>query len=150
MSVWEKLFSKITFKDYPDNTTPVDAINLNKMTDAIDGIDDRVVELKNETDVINTSLENINTDLSTLNSKIQLRTVSTTRVSDTYPSVIQVYLPNAKNKAIFITPGTGNTVNIPYITRIDKADNTINIAFSENLQADTTYYLDLLIISKNA
>lgn len=45
MSVWEKLFSKITFKNYPDTSTPINAVNLNKMTDAIDGIDDRVVEL---------------------------------------------------------------------------------------------------------
>ena len=58
-----------------------------------------------------------------------------------------MYVPNAKNKAIFITHGTGNTVNVPYITRIDKADNAINIVFAENLVADTTYYLDLLIIS---
>lgn len=45
MAIWEKLFSKITFKDYPDTSTPLNATNLNKMTDAIDGIDDRVVEL---------------------------------------------------------------------------------------------------------
>lgn len=45
MAIWEKLFSKITFKDYPDTSTPLNADNLNKMTDAIDGIDDRVVEL---------------------------------------------------------------------------------------------------------
>lgn len=45
MAIWEKLFSKITFKNYPDTSTPVNADNLNKMTDAIDGIDDRVVEL---------------------------------------------------------------------------------------------------------
>lgn len=46
MAIWEKLFSKITFKDYPDTSTPLNATNLNKMTDAIDGIDNRVVELK--------------------------------------------------------------------------------------------------------
>ena len=45
MAIWEKLFSKITFKNYPDTSTPVNADNLNKMSDAIDGIDDRVVEL---------------------------------------------------------------------------------------------------------
>lgn len=45
MAIWEKLFSKITFKDYPDTSTSLNADNLNKMTDAIDGIDDRVVEL---------------------------------------------------------------------------------------------------------
>lgn len=45
MAIWKKLFSKITFKDYPDTSTPLNADNLNKMTDAIDGIDDRVVEL---------------------------------------------------------------------------------------------------------
>jgi hypothetical protein len=45
MAIWEKLFSKITFKNYPDTSTPINADNLNKMTDAIDGIDDRVVEL---------------------------------------------------------------------------------------------------------
>ena len=45
MAIWEKLFSKITFKNYPNTSTPINADNLNKMTDAIDGIDDRVVEL---------------------------------------------------------------------------------------------------------
>lgn len=53
MAIWEKLFSKITFKNYPDTSTPVNADNLNKMSDAIDGIDDRVVELNsNLTDYI--------------------------------------------------------------------------------------------------
>lgn len=45
MAIWQKLFNKITFKDYPDISTPLNATNLNAMTDAIDGLDDRVVEL---------------------------------------------------------------------------------------------------------
>ena len=45
MAIWKKLFSKIIFKNYPDTSTPINADNLNKMTDAIDGIDNRVVEL---------------------------------------------------------------------------------------------------------
>lgn len=45
MAIWEKLFSKITFKDYPDTSTPLNASNMNALSDAIDGIDDRVVEL---------------------------------------------------------------------------------------------------------
>ena len=54
MAIWKKLFSKITFKDYPDTSTPLNADNLNKMTDAIDGIDDRVVELNSN---FNNSIE---------------------------------------------------------------------------------------------
>lgn len=50
MAIWEKLFSKIIFEDYPDTSTPLNATNLNKMTDAIDGIDDRVVELNSNLD----------------------------------------------------------------------------------------------------
>lgn len=53
MAIWEKLFSKITFKDYPDTSTPLNATNLNKMTDAIDRIDDRVVELNSNLDLLN-------------------------------------------------------------------------------------------------
>ena len=45
MAILEKLFNKIIFKDYPDTSTPLNADNLNKMSNAIDGIDDRVVEL---------------------------------------------------------------------------------------------------------
>ena len=58
MAIWEKLFSKITFKDYPDTSTPLNATNLNAMTDAIDGIDGRVVEL-------NSNLEQTNSNLTT-------------------------------------------------------------------------------------
>lgn len=45
MAIWQKLFNKITFKDYPDVSTPLNATNLNAMTDAIDRLDDRIVEL---------------------------------------------------------------------------------------------------------
>lgn len=48
MAIWEKLFSKITFKDYPDTSTPLNASNMNALSDAIDGIDDRVVELNSK------------------------------------------------------------------------------------------------------
>lgn len=45
MAIWEKLFSKITFKDYPDTSTPLNANNLNAMTSVIDGLDDRVLSI---------------------------------------------------------------------------------------------------------
>lgn len=45
MAIWQKLFNKITFKDYPDTSTPLNANNLNAITNAIDELDDRVVEL---------------------------------------------------------------------------------------------------------
>lgn len=48
MNIWQKIFSKITFKDYPDVSTPINATNLNVMTNAIDGLDDRVVESRND------------------------------------------------------------------------------------------------------
>lgn len=67
MAIWKKLFSKITFKDYPDTSTPINANNLNKMTDAIDGIDNRVVEL-------NSNLEQTNIDLANV---IKLQSVTT-------------------------------------------------------------------------
>ena len=60
MAIWEKLFNKITFKNYPDTSTPLNADNLNKMSDAIDGIDDRVVELNsNLAKKVNTNHPNI-------------------------------------------------------------------------------------------
>ena len=48
MAIWEKLFSKIIFKDYPDTSTPLNASNMNALSDAIDGIDNRVVELNSK------------------------------------------------------------------------------------------------------
>lgn len=59
MALLEKLFSKITFKNYPDTSTPIDADNLNKMTDAIDGIDDRVVDIGDNLDKWNIPNTNI-------------------------------------------------------------------------------------------
>lgn len=45
MSIWTKLFNKITFKDYPDTTTPLNATNLNTLSNGIDGLDDRVLTM---------------------------------------------------------------------------------------------------------
>ena len=53
MAIWEKLFSKITFKNYPDTSTPLNASNMNALSDAIDGIDDRVVELNSNLEQTN-------------------------------------------------------------------------------------------------
>lgn len=61
MAIWEKLFSKIIFKDYPNTSTPLNADNLNKMTDAIDGIDNRVVELNSKLSTKQDSTTAINT-----------------------------------------------------------------------------------------
>lgn len=93
---------------------------------------------------LNSNLEQTNANLGGL--KFKLQKVSGTRDSDQFPTIIQVYVADAKNKAIFITPATGNTAYLPYITNIDKSENAINIIFAEALQANTTYYIDLLII----
>ena len=53
MAIWEKLFSKIIFKDYPDTSTPLNASNMNTLSDAIDGIDNRVVELNSNLEIYN-------------------------------------------------------------------------------------------------
>lgn len=63
MAIWEKLFNKITFKDYPDTTTPLNASNMNTLSNAIDGIDDRVVELNSNLEQTNSNLETTNADV---------------------------------------------------------------------------------------
>ena len=96
--------------------------------------------------MLNSDLAQTNLNLNGLS--FYLQQVSKTRSSDTYPQVIQVAVADAQNKIIFITQGTGNTVNIPHINRVDKYENVINITFAEELKADTIYYLDLLIVAK--
>lgn len=59
MAIWEKLFRKIIFKDYPDTSTPLNASNMNALSDAIDGIDDRVVELNSNLEKWNIPSKNI-------------------------------------------------------------------------------------------
>ena len=76
MAIWEKLFSKITFKDYPDTSTPLNASNMNALSDAIDGIDDRVVEL-------NSNLENKQNKLSYKYKTIELTLPSKASTSGT-------------------------------------------------------------------
>lgn len=96
MAIWEKLFSKIAFKNYPDTSTPLNATNLNKMTDAIDGIDDRVVEL--------------NSNLNTTNSN--LNTVSNKWVSNGIINrdIVRVQLPNNSSCLVSIHGGNGNSL----------------------------------------
>lgn len=104
----------------------------------------KATTLSTEVKELNSNLEQTNSKLGGLAFKSQK--VAKTRSGDQYPQVIQVVVANAKNKAIFITPDTGNTAEVPNIVRIDRYENTINIVFNEALQANTTYYLDMLII----
>ena len=48
MSIWSKLFSNFQWQNRPSTATPLGKINLQKLNDAIDGIDDRVVSLKDD------------------------------------------------------------------------------------------------------
>jgi hypothetical protein len=106
MAIWEKLFSKIIFKDYPDTSTPLNASNMNALSDAIDGIDNRVIEL-------NSNLEQTNIDLANV---IKLQSVTTSHQQyETIKASLQriarvIKGINTNGKKIIITSITG----VPY------------------------------------
>ena len=136
MAIWEKLFSKITFKNYPDTSTPINADNLNKMTDAIDGLDDRVVELNDSVNVISSDLTNKSHlynytltpgDTLKLNLGIGTYLISLTHVASIY----------SRYDAIIRTFNTAE----PYITEITPRAANSNIVLS--------YYVQKLVITNN-
>lgn len=64
----EKLYKRTYWKNAPDKTTPVNAVNLDNIEAGIDGLDDRVIELKSDL----SQLDNVvvtNIDLSNVTKK---------------------------------------------------------------------------------
>lgn len=45
---WVKAFANFIWKNFPSVETPLNATNLNKLNNAIDTIDDRVISLEND------------------------------------------------------------------------------------------------------
>lgn len=65
MATWNKLFSNFAWKNRPDTSTPLGQTLLNRLNNAINGIDDRVVTLNTEkasTDDLNGSIVNVRLD----------------------------------------------------------------------------------------
>lgn len=65
MATWSKLFTNFAWKNRPDTSTPLGQTLLNRLNNAINGIDDRVVTLNAEkasTDDLNGSIVNVRLD----------------------------------------------------------------------------------------
>lgn len=56
-----KIYSKINFLNRPSKKTPLNAANLNKMDEAIDGLDNRVVDMNDELAVERARIDNLQT-----------------------------------------------------------------------------------------
>ena len=65
MATWSKLFTNFAWKNRPDTSTPLGQTLLNRLNNAINGIDDRVVALNKEkasTEDLNGSIVNVRLD----------------------------------------------------------------------------------------
>ena len=78
---------KITFKDYPDTTTPLNANNLNQMQT---NIENAIEENKTSIEDIESNITNIENDITTINSNIESLETGETNL-DTRVTTIERY-----------------------------------------------------------
>ena len=103
----EKIYSPINWKDYPDESTPIDAENLNKMDSAIEELDNRVVELSKQSDTY-AKKEEIAETYATKEELAGISETVTEIATEVSKGKADVILANVSGESIHLTDSTDN------------------------------------------
>ena len=115
MATWTKLFSNFAWKNRPDTSTPLGQTLLNRLNNAINGIDDRVVTLNAEkasTDDLNGSIVNVRLDEKTGIFTFTRFDGTTFTINTALEEVVTNFRYDYQTQSLVLTLADGTTQNI--------------------------------------
>lgn len=115
MATWTKLFSNFAWKNRPDTSTPLGQTLLNRLNNAINGIDDRVVTLNAEkasTDDLNSSIVNVRLDEKTGIFTFTRFDGTTFTVNTALEEVVTNFRYDYQTQSLVLTLADGTTQNV--------------------------------------
>ena len=115
MATWTKLFSNFAWKNRPDTSTPLGQTLLNRLNNAINGIDDRVVTLNAEkasTNDLNGSIVNVRLDEKTGIFTFTRFDGTTFTVNTALEEVVTNFRYDYQAQSLVLTLADGTTQNI--------------------------------------
>lgn len=115
MATWSKLFSNFIWKNRPDTSTPLGQTFLNRLNNAINGIDDRVVTLNAEkasTDDLNGSIVNVRLDEKTGIFTFTRFDGTTFTINTALEEVVTNFVYDYATQSLVLTLADGTTQNI--------------------------------------
>lgn len=115
MATWSKLFSNFAWKNRPDTSTPLGQTLLNRLNNAINGIDDRVVTLNAEkasTDDLNSSIVNVRLDEKTGIFTFTRFDGTTFTINTALEEVVTNFRYDYQTQSLVLTLADGTTQNI--------------------------------------
>ena len=115
MATWTKLFSNFAWKNRPDTSTPLGQTLLNRLNNAINGIDDRVVTLNAEkasTDDLNGSIVNVRLDEKTGVFTFTRFDGTTFTINTALEEVVTNFRYDYQTQSLVLTLADGTTQNI--------------------------------------
>ena len=115
MATWSKLFSNFAWKNRPDTSTPLGRTLLNRLNNAINGIDDRVITLNAEkasTDDLNGSIVNVRLDEKTGIFTFTRFDGTTFTINTALEEVVTNFRYDYQTQSLVLTLADGTTQNI--------------------------------------
>ena len=115
MATWTKLFSNFAWKNRPDTSTPLGQTLLNRLNNAINGIDDRVVTLNAEkasTNDLNGSIVNVRLDEKTGVFTFTRFDGTTFTINTALEEVVTNFRYDYQTQSLVLTLADGTTQNI--------------------------------------
>lgn len=115
MATWSKLFTNFAWKNRPDTSTPLGQTLLNRLNNAINGIDDRVVTLNSEkasTEDLNGSIVNVRLDEKTGIFTFTRFDGTTFTINTALEEVVTNFVYDYTTQSLVLTLADGTTQNI--------------------------------------
>lgn len=115
MATWSKLFTNFAWKNRPDTSTPLGQTLLNRLNNAINGIDDRVVTLNAEkasTDDLNGSIVNVSLNSSTGIFTFTRFDGTTFTINTALEEVVTNFVYDYATQSLVLTLADGTTQNV--------------------------------------
>lgn len=115
MATWSKLFTNFAWKNRPDTSTPLGQTLLNRLNNAINGIDDRVVTLNTEkasTDDLSGSIVNVSLNSSTGVFTFTRFDGTTFTINTALEEVVTNFVYDYATQSLVLTLADGTTQNI--------------------------------------
>ena len=115
MATWSKLFSNFAWKNRPDTSTPLGQTLLNRLNNAINGIDDRVITLNAEkasTDDLNGSIVNVRLDEKTGIFTFTRFDGTTFTINTALEEVVTNFRYDYQTQSLVLTLADGTTQNV--------------------------------------
>lgn len=115
MATWTKLFSNFAWKNRPDTSTPLGQTLLNRLNNAINGIDDRVITLNAEkasTNDLNGSIVNVRLDEKTGIFTFTRFDGTTFTVNTALEEVVTNFRYDYQTQSLVLTLADGTTQNV--------------------------------------